>query len=130
MVIYVKNVGRALKTGMPDIGPAVGHLTQIMETPPSADPKSNRSLFEALVGLANNYPDVLESGLAKATANRTIDYLAAGNDEDYGVFRKCLARLSPQDRVATIKSLENRCFRQVAGDRTKLLGTVTEDVRS
>lgn len=130
LVIYINNVKRALATELPDTATIIANLTKIAEAFPSDDSKLNRPIFEALCALADTHPDVLGSGLARALAARTIDYLAIGTDEDYRVFRKCLGRLSPQDRTASVRQLENRCFRDSTGDRTVLLANVTEDVCS
>jgi len=130
VVIYINNVKRALSAEVPEPTLIIANLTKVAEKFPSDDPKVNRPVFDAVCALTDSHPDVVSSGLAKAVAARTVDYLASGADEDYRVFRKCLGRLSPQDRTSAIRQLENRCFRDAAGDRTKLLAGVTEDVCS
>jgi hypothetical protein len=133
VVIYIGNVERALQAAPLDgstVSIITAHLTRLASNFPAAEPQANRPIFDALCSVTDNHPDLVNSDLAKALADRAIDYLAVPVDEDYRVFRKCLARMSPGDKTTYVRQLENRCLRESSGDRTKLLANITEDVCS
>jgi len=128
--IYVKSVERALDEKLGDSNALSVHLTKVVDATPAIDSGDNNSLYNAIYALTEKHSGLMSNDLATALAGRTLDYLGLGFDEDYPHFRKCLSHLSPQGRIACIRQLENRCFRDVSDDRTELLANVTADVCS
>jgi hypothetical protein len=130
LAIYLENVERALKEGMDDTNAISAQLIKVVDATPSIDSEPNRSVYLGIYSLTEKYPGLMNSDLAISLAGRTVDYLGLNFDDDYGLFRRCLSELSPQNRTTCVRQVENRCFRDASGDRTELLANVTEDICS
>jgi hypothetical protein len=130
LVIFLKNVERALELKAVTVGAVSGPILTVVNLSRSANGQTHRPVYDAFVSLIQRHPDLMDSDLAGGLADWTANYLSSGQPAEYGTFRSCLSRLSPQDRIVHIRQLVNRCFKELTTDRPELLESITTDVCS